>query len=153
MDGDINPKVLLEIARKDKVDLPYKNPADLDQFFKSLLQKGLADLFVDGFGLTTSLSQTAENLELIAFEEIRNLKKDGIIYAELRFAPQYHCQGEQIYYRQLNVKSERLSYREVIAAVAKGLKRGYQEFGVPTNLIVSAGRLNQKKAWRSRRRL
>jgi adenosine deaminase len=128
------------MAKSDKVDIGFKNSEELLKHFKKLTKQGLASLLTKGFGLVTSLTQTAKNLEFVAFEEVYNLKQEGIIYAEIRFAPQYHCQGTQTYYRQLKTKNGKLSYREIIAAVANGLNQGYKTFGVPTKLIVCIGR-------------
>jgi len=140
LDGDIDPRLLFLIAKSNKVDIGFKNSEELLRYFKKLTKQGLVPLLTEGFGLVTSLTQTARNLKFIAFEEVYNLKQEGIIYAEIRFAPQYHCQGRQTYYRQLKTKNEELSYREVIAAVARGLKQGYKNFGVPTRLIICIGR-------------
>lgn len=140
LDGDVDPRLLFLMAKSDKIDIGFKNSDELLRYFEKLTKQGLMSLLTEGFGLVTSLTQTAKNLEFIAFEEVCNLKNDGIIYAEIRFAPQYHCQGNQTYYKQLKVKSERLNYREVIATVARGLKQGYKTFGVPTKLIICIGR-------------
>jgi adenosine deaminase len=71
--------------------------------------------------------QTAESLERIAYEFVQDMSADGVVYAEVRFAPHFHTQ-------------EGLGVDAVMAAVLKGLARGREAFGVQTGLIVCAMR-------------
>jgi adenosine deaminase len=71
--------------------------------------------------------QSAENLERIAHEFVEDMSRDGVVYAEVRFAPHFHTQGG-------------LGLDAVMAAVLKGLSRGREDFGVETGLIVCAMR-------------
>ncbi|MCL5105803.1 MAG: adenosine deaminase [Candidatus Marsarchaeota archaeon] len=138
LDGDVNAKTIFNLARINKTPLPADNSRDLAAYFKNLKNTGLANLFRDGFGLVTSLMQTPENLATVAYEEVRNLFKDNIIYAEIQFAPQYHT-GESVYYNH-GKRSRKNSYEEIIKSVWLGLKQGERDFGVKTNIIVDIGR-------------
>ncbi len=140
LDGDVKPHVLFELAEKNKmnpINVPADSPETLDHYFWKLRQEGVVALLQKGFGLVTALLQTEENLYRVAFEEVRNLAEDGIIYAEVRFAPQYHT-GESVYYG--HAKRNRLSYQDIIAAVSNGLRDGEKVFSVKTGLIVCIGR-------------
>ncbi len=137
LDGDVKPRVISRLARKDGVTLPAE---DLDLYFRDLRNQGIGALLQKGFGLVTSLMQSRENLSAVAYECVRNLKEDNIIYAEIRFAPQYHT-GESAYYGHSSEKSkEKLGYDEIIKAVSDGLSEGEKDFGVKTKLIVCVGR-------------
>lgn len=137
LDGDVKPDVLFKLAQKDGVKLPAK---DLNFYFKDLRDEGIGALLQKGFGMVTSLMQSRENLSMVAYECVRNLKEDGVVYAELRFAPQYHT-GESAYYGHPSEKSkERLGYDEIIEAVSEGLRKGETDFGVKTNIIVCVRR-------------
>lgn len=138
LDGDVKTEILFNLARKDKVHLPAKNSRELAEYFKNIKNTGLANLFREGFGLVTSLMQTPENLAITAYEEVRNLYNDNIIYAEIQFAPQYHT-GESVYYKHRK-GSRKNSYEEVIKSVWRGLRQGEHDFGVKTNIIVDIGR-------------
>ena len=138
LDGDVKTEVLFNLARKNKIHLPAKNSRELAEYFKNLKNAGLVNLFREGFGLVTSLMQTPENLEITAYEEVRNLNKDNIIYAEIQFAPQYHT-GESVYYNH-GEGGQKNSYEEIIKSVWRGLKHGEHDFGVKTNLIIDIGR-------------
>ncbi|MBI4440901.1 adenosine deaminase [Candidatus Woesearchaeota archaeon] len=134
LDGDVRTETLSQLAQQEKRALP---PEGLDAYFCDARKQGLVALLQKGFGLVTSLMQSEENLYTVAFEEVRNLKDDGIVYAEIRFAPQYHTGDSQYYGHSAR---NALDYRTIIRAVSQGLRDGEEEFGVWTNLIVCIGR-------------
>jgi adenosine deaminase len=68
------------------------------------------------FELPLALLQTAESLERAAAELVEDLANDGVVYAEVRWAPRLHLE------RGLSVTS-------VIAAVASGIARGTELAG------------------------
>ena len=50
-------------------------------------------LYQAGFAVTCAVMQSRDALERVAFEAIEDLHADGVVYAELRFAPQFHMSG------------------------------------------------------------
>ncbi len=140
LDGDVAEEDIFLLARRENIPLPVKTVGELKDYFRQLRGRDLKSLFQKGFGLITSVMQTEENLEYVAFREVEHLAQDGIIYAELRFAPQYHT-GESAYYGHAQSgPRQKLSYQSIIRAVSRGLKRGEKEFGVKTKIIVCVGR-------------
>ena len=77
------------------------------------------------FDFPIAIMQDKEALELTTYTLIRNLKELGLIYAEIRFAPQVHVQ-------------KGLTQSEVVAAVLEGRNRAYKDFGLLTNIICCA---------------
>lgn len=75
--------------------------------------------YLTKFNIPNSIMQTKENLELISRELIEDLKRDGVIYAEVRFSPLLHTK-------------KGLSFDEIIESVLKGL----QDNEIKTNLIL-----------------
>ncbi|MEK9159061.1 MAG: adenosine deaminase, partial [Patescibacteria group bacterium] len=137
---DVAEEDIFFLAQRGNIPLPVKTDGELKNYFRRLREKDLKALFQKGFGLVTSVMQTEENLEYVAFHEVEHLAQDGIIYAELRFAPQYHT-GESTYYghAQSDLR-QKLNYQTIIRAVSRGLKLGEKEFGVKTKIIVCIGR-------------
>ena len=86
--------------------------------------------FLKCFDLPLSLLQTEEALEEAVYLILSEMRKDGVIYAELRFAPQLHTQKE-------------MTQETAIHAALRGLKRA----PIPGNLILCCmrGDLNQKE--------
>lgn len=83
--------------------------------------------YLDKFVLPCSCIEDAEGLEAAGYDFISQMKKENVVYTEVRFAP-------------LNPAHESLSLDRVLESLLKGLERGKQEFGVSYNVIVCAMR-------------
>lgn len=69
--------------------------------------------FLEKFALPNQLMQTKHDLEIIVFDLLTELKSQGLVYAEIRFAPQLHTK-------------KGLTQKEVIASAIGGIKKFYQ---------------------------
>jgi adenosine deaminase len=82
----------------------------------------LAD-YLSRVALAVALMQTPESLARVARELVEDFAADGVIYGEIRFAPQLHrCRG--------------LTPQQVLDAVHQGMAQGQKDFNVRTGLIV-----------------
>jgi len=109
LDGSISIKSARELAVIENIELT----AD-DEILKTQLMcppdcKNLED-YLSRFTLPCSLLQSKESLELAAYNLCTELKESGYIYAEIRFAPQKHC-------------NKGLTQDEVVSATVKGIER------------------------------
>ncbi len=73
--------------------------------------------------LALEVMQRAADLERIARELVEELAADGVVHAEVRFAPQLHTRRG-------------LTMQEVLDAVHRGLRAGSRAHGVTTGLIL-----------------
>ncbi len=106
LDGSIREETANEILGK-KCNLKAKDKCeDLNEYLEK-------------FEIPSIILQTKENLERVAYELALDLKKDNVIYAEIRFAPLKHLNGG-------------LSLDEVITSVLNGLSK----VDIETNLIL-----------------
>lgn len=127
LDGGLRPQTIIELAKERKIELPADNPDDLAAWFhRGADRKNLA-LYLEGFGVTTSVLQTKDALERVAFEALEDRAEDNNVYVEIRFAPILHLE------KGLNLES-------VVEAVLKGLNRGKEKTGVEFGLILCAMR-------------
>lgn len=112
LDGSVRPKTIAELKNKNIKDI-YKD---------TVAQEKCQDLndYLTKFSLPVEVMQTKENLERIAYELACDLIKDGVIYAEVRFAPLKHTQHG-------------LTPEEVIDAILKGFD---QVSNIEINLIL-----------------
>ncbi len=128
LDGGLRPATVVELAKETRYDsLPTTDPTDLADWFHRGAQRGNLPEYLEGFLHTTSVMQTAEALERVAFEFIEDMYHDGVVYAEIRFAPVYHTNAG-------------LTQDEVVASVIRGLERGEKTYGVEWGLIICAMR-------------
>lgn len=112
LDGGLRPSTVIELAREIGYEgLPTTDPNDLARWFVS--DEPGADLvrYLEGFAHTTAVMQTRESLERVAAECAIDLARDGVVYAEVRFAPELHLVNG-------------LTLNEVVAAVLAGFVAG-----------------------------
>ena len=108
LDGSLGTHEIKELAEISGVTLDCRN----EQEFKSRLTvsencRNLAE-YLQKFTLPISVLQTAESIKKAVEMLLLRLKSEGIIYAEIRFAPQLHLQ-------------KGLTQEEVIKAAISGL--------------------------------
>ncbi len=82
----------------------------------------LAD-FLSRAPMGFQLMQTEESLDLVTEDLFRQLVEDGVIYAEIRFAPLLHTDGG-------------LSSARVVAVVERSVEQLIRETGLQANLIL-----------------
>jgi adenosine deaminase len=125
LDGGLRPATILELARADGVRLPTTDAAELAR----ILSPGASSLevYLQVFAVTVSVMQTASALRRTAAEAVEDWHRDGVVYGEVRFAPELHTQRG-------------LSMEAVVEAVLKGLEEGRRATGVETGLILCSMR-------------
>lgn len=128
LDGCITVEIAKKLAEIQNIILPAKNDDELlEKLSVSPNCRNLND-FLNCFDLPGSLLQTKESISLAVKLVQENLKNQGLIYLELRFAPQKHCE-------------KGLSQEEVILAALEGLKQS----DLHTNLILCLMRGSDNK--------
>jgi adenosine deaminase len=128
LDGGLRPATVIDLAAElGYQGLPTTDPTDLAKWFHRGAQRGNLPEYLEGFLHTTSVMQSPEALERVAFEFIEDMYHDGVVYAEVRFAPVYHT-------------ARGLTQDEVVTAVIAGLERGERTYGVEWGLIICAMR-------------
>jgi len=111
LDGGLRVATVLELADEIGWTLPTTDPAALQAWFtagaasKDLLQ------YLATFEHTLAVMQTETHIERVAAEAALDLAHDGVVYAEVRFAPELHTQ-------------DGLSLEAVVRAVTSGFRRG-----------------------------
>ncbi len=93
-DGSLDVETSYQLAKKRKLidtNLTYSQFQELMRVPKD--NKNLAT-FLDRFALPIALLQDEEAIISSMLALIKNLNDEGLIYVEIRFAPQAHIQGE-----------------------------------------------------------
>ncbi len=112
LDGGLRPQTALEIAGEiGYTGLPSSDPDVLRQWFIADAPGSDLVRYLEGFAHTTAVMQTREHLERVAAECALDLARDGVVYAEVRFAPELHTKGG-------------LALEHVVTAVLAGFARG-----------------------------
>jgi adenosine deaminase len=125
LDGGLRPATVVELARETGYrDLPTTDPDDLGDWFRRGAARRSLELYLETFAHTVGVMGTPEAVERVAAECAEDLAADGVVYAEVRFAPEL-------------VASEVMTVDEVIAAAVRGLR---SVRGIETGFIVCAMR-------------
>lgn len=131
LDGGLRPQTIIELADEMKYKkLPTKDPAELAEWFHRGANKGNLVEYLQGFEHTTAVMQTKEALTRVAYEMMEDMKNDGVVYVETRFAPVFHT-------------NKGLYLEDTVKAVLEGLEMGKRDFGVGYGLIL-CGMRNMK---------
>jgi adenosine deaminase len=88
LDGGLRPQTLLEIAAEIGHELPASDPESLADWFFEAADSGTLTRYLETFDHTIAVSQTAEHCFRIASESAQDLAADGVVYAEVRYAPE-----------------------------------------------------------------
>lgn len=128
LDGGLRPATILELADAVGYDgLPEQDADALAEWFTRTVKGGGLSGYLKTFDHTIAILQTASALERVAYESVIDLAGDGVIYAEVRFAP------------ELNTRAG-LALDDVLEAALAGLAQGSRETGMGVGLIVDGMR-------------
>jgi adenosine deaminase len=119
LDASVRVGTVAQLGREIGLGLP--EPLELFLVAPAVCHD-LAD-YLRRINLALEVMQRREHLTRIAREFVEDLAGDGILYGEVRFAPQLHTRLG-------------LSMQEVVDAVYEGLQQGERQFRVKTGLIV-----------------
>ena len=90
LDGGLRPATVLELADEVGHELPAGDEAALAEWFHRGAARRDLGLYLETFEHTVAVLQTTEALHRVAREAAEDLAADGVVYAEVRFAPELH---------------------------------------------------------------
>jgi adenosine deaminase len=90
LDGGLRPATIVELAAGIGHELPAGEPEALGAWFTAAADSGSLERYLETFAHTVAVMQTAEALHRVAAECALDLAADGVVYAEVRFAPEQH---------------------------------------------------------------
>ena len=97
LDGGLRPATVLEIADEVGHELPVsgadRTAEGLARWFRESADSGSLERYLETFAHTVGVMQTAPALRRVARESVLDLARDGVVYAESRYAPEQHLEG------------------------------------------------------------
>ncbi|CCH15960.1 adenosine deaminase [Micromonospora lupini] len=111
LDGGLRPATIVELAAEVGHELPTTDPEALGRWFVEAADSGSLERYLETFAHTVAVMQTGPSLRRVARECALDLAADGVVYAEVRFAPEQHLERD-------------LSLDEVVEAVLAGFAEG-----------------------------
>jgi adenosine deaminase len=128
LDGGLRPATIVELAEETGyADLPTTDAGELaDWMTRGASRKDLV-LYLETFAHTVGVMQTRDALVRVARECAEDLAADGIVYAEVRYAPEQHLEGG-------------LELDAVVEAVQEGFRQGGEATGITIGTLLTAMR-------------
>ncbi len=114
LDGGLRPNTVLELAREIGHTLPgdaAEGAEGLARWFAESADSGSLERYLETFEHTVAVMQTTDALRRVARECVEDLAADGVVYAEVRYAPEQHV-------------AQGLTLDEVVDAVRLGFDEG-----------------------------
>ena len=121
LDGSLRPATVWELAQEQGIALPAASKEELVSFLQVPEECQSLNEYLERFDLPLLVLQKPEAVERVTYELVEDLAKQGLNYAEIRFAP------------QLSTK-EGMTQAEVVEAAIRGLNRALAEY-----LTIKAG--------------
>ncbi|MDH6207898.1 adenosine deaminase [Aurantimicrobium minutum] len=114
LDGSLRPATIIELAEAEGIELPVLDAEGLGQWFADQSNSESLVEYLKTFDLTCAVMQTREGLTRVARESVIDLANDGVIYGELRWAPEQHL-------------TKGLTLDQVVEYVQEGIEQGIED--------------------------
>src|SRR3954468_12886028 len=123
LDGGLRPATVVDLAREYGHQLPTEDVDELTQWFRRGADRKSLELYLETFQHTFGVMQHYDAIVRVAAECAEDLAADGVVYAEVRYAP------------ELSVEKG-LTLDEVVRANLEGFRIGAERAAVAGRPIV-----------------
>ncbi len=123
LDGGLRPATIVELAREAGHRLPVDDAGSLARWFTESADSGSLERYLETFDHTVAVMQRGDHLARVARECVEDLAADGVVYAEVRYAPEQHLEGG-------------LTLEEVVRAVQEGFDEGMAAVAADRPIVV-----------------
>ena len=138
LDGGLRPRTVLELADEFGYrDLPAADPESLGAWFRQAADSGSLVQYLETFAHTVGVMQQPDAIHRVARECALDLAADGVVYAEVRFAPEL-------------ATAQGLAIEDVVEAMVDGFSVGGREAaeaGTPIRVGALLCAMRQNDRW------
>ena len=114
LDGGLRPQTIIDIAQEIGHTLPTYGAAELAEWFRASCDSGSLVRYLETFAHTVAVMQRRDDIVRVARECAVDLARDGVVYAEVRMAPEL-------------LTEKGLLLTQVIEAILEGFRAGEAE--------------------------
>ena len=122
LDGGLRPETIIEIAQEIGHQLPSYNPDELGEWFRAACDSGSLVQYLETFAHTVAVMQRPQDVIRVARECAIDLARDGVVYAEVRMAPEL-------------ITEKGMSLTDAIEAILEGFRLGMADAQTEGNSI------------------
>ena len=124
LDGGLRPRTIVELAAETGYDgLPTADADELAAWIRRGADRKSLELYLETFAHTVGVMQTAPAIRRVAAECAEDLAADGVVYAEVRYAPELSTAAG-------------LTLDEVVSATTDGFRLGMERVAAAGHPIV-----------------
>lgn len=123
LDGSLRLSTILELAEKQRVELPAPDEDGLKRAMNLGKDCGSLVEYLKAFDVTLRVLQTADSLTRAAYELAEDAARENVRYMEVRYAPMLHTRRG-------------LKLTAVVEAVLEGLRAAQDKYGIESNVII-----------------
>jgi adenosine deaminase len=123
LDGSLRLKTILDLADKQRVELPARDEDGLRKAMNLGQNCGSLVEYLKAFDVTLRVMQTEDALERIAYELAEDAARENVRYMEVRYSPMLHTRRG-------------LKLTNVVEAVLAGLRAAQTDLRVESNVII-----------------
>jgi adenosine deaminase len=138
LDGGLRPQTVLELADEAGYrELPASDADSLGHWFRQAADSGSLEKYLETFAHTVGVMQRPEAIHRVARECALDLAADGVVYAEVRFAPELST-------------AQGLAIEDVVEAMVDGFAVGSREAteaGTPIRVGALLCAMRQADRW------
>lgn len=123
LDGSVRVSTVLELARKNNVELPTRNQKELTEILTPGLRCNNLVEYLGIFEILLSVLQEEDALVRAAFELAEDAAKENVRYMEVRYSPGLHTNNG-------------MGMTTIIDAILEGLRRAESKYNIKTGIII-----------------
>ena len=124
LDGGLRPETIIEIADEiGYTNLPTNKPTELADWYQEACDSGSLVRYLETFDHTIAVMQREQDMIRVAKEAVIDLANDGVVYAEVRVAPEHFTK-------------QGMALEQVIEAMLEGYRLGEVETGLQVKTIL-----------------
>ncbi|HHQ14790.1 MAG TPA: adenosine deaminase [Chromatiales bacterium] len=119
IEGSLEPEMVLELAERNSVELPYRDAEELRRRYDFTNLQSFLDLYYQA----TAVLQTEQDFFDLTWAYLQRCKADGVVHTEIFFDPQSHT-------------SRGVPFAVVVEGIHAALSKGQAELGISSRLIM-----------------
>ena len=122
LDGGLRPQTIIDIAKEIGHQLPTNDANELAEWFRASCDSGSLVRYLETFAHTVAVMQRPQDILRVARECAIDLARDGVVYAEVRMAPEL-------------ITEAGLSLSAAVEAILEGFRAGESDSKNEGNII------------------
>ncbi len=120
IEGTLEPKMMLELAKKNSINIPYKNIEDVKKAYDFTSLQSFLDIYYAG----ASVLITKEDFYDLTWAYLLKCKEQNILHVEIFFDPQTHT-------------NRGIAFGDVVEGISEALNKADDKLGITSFLIMS----------------